>query len=155
MKKVRVGLVITIILCITMITLIGCTDNTVSSRNKSVDLEKRAARVEEFEKKKLTFDNYENQIVTPNKSVQKVLVELNDTNKTSELIRRRYVQLRSSPTPEEVDLVARELAERLYPHYCIRNIVYVPEDIVLNSFHIYSYADFSVYIIIEKSIGEL
>lgn len=26
---------------------------------------------------------------------------------------------------------------------------------VLNSFHIYSYADFSVYIIIEKSIGEL
>lgn len=108
-----------------------------------------------LKKTKLTFDNYENQIVTPNKSVQKVLVELNDTNKTSEVIRRRYVQLRSSPTPEEVDLVARELAERLYPHYCIRNIVYVPEDIVLNSFHIYSYADFSVYIIIEKNIGDL
>ena len=57
MKKVRVGLVIAILLCITMITLIGCKDNTVSSRNKSVDLEKRAARVEEFEKTKLTFDN--------------------------------------------------------------------------------------------------
>lgn len=103
-----------------------------------------------LKKKKLTFDNYENQIATPNKSVQKVLVELNDANKTFELIRRGYVQLRSSPEPEEVDLVARELAERLYPHYCIRNIVYVPEDIVLNNFYVYSYADFSVYIIIGR-----
>ena len=50
MKKVRVGLVIAILLCITMITLIGCNDNTVSSRNISVDLDKRAAMVEEFEK---------------------------------------------------------------------------------------------------------
>lgn len=51
MKKVRKNVVIAILLCITMITLIGCTDNTVSSRNKSVDLDKRAARVEEFEKR--------------------------------------------------------------------------------------------------------
>lgn len=55
MKKVKMGLVITIILCITMITLIGCKDNTVSSRNKSVDLEKRAARVEKFEKKEVNL----------------------------------------------------------------------------------------------------
>lgn len=114
MKKVRVGLVIAILLCITMITLIGCKDNTVSSRNKSVDLDKRAAMVEEFEKTKLTFDDYENQVVTPNKSVQKALVELNDANKTYELIRRRYVQLRKSPSPEEVDVVARELAEESF-----------------------------------------
>lgn len=55
MKKVRVGLVVTILVCITMITLIGCKDNTVSSRNKSVDLDKRAARVEEFEKKEVNL----------------------------------------------------------------------------------------------------
>lgn len=150
MKKVRKNIVIATLVCSAIIALMGCKDNTVSSKNTSVNLAKRAARVEEFEKKKLTFDNYENQIATPNKSVQKVLVELNDANKTFELIRRGYVQLRSSPEPEEVDLVARELAERLYPHYCIRNIVYVPEDIVLNNFYVYSYADFSVYIIIGR-----
>lgn len=150
MKKVRVGLVITIILCITMITLIGCKDNTVSSRNKSVDLDKRAAMVEEFEKTKLTFDDYENQVVTPNKSVQKALVELNDANKTYELIRRRYVQLRKSPSPEEVDVVARELAERLHPHYCIKNITYVPEDL-WEVRGISSFSSFSVYIMIERN----
>lgn len=133
-----------------MITLIGCKDNTVSSRNKSVDLEKRAARVEEFEKTKLTFDDYENQVVTPNKSVQKALVELNDANKTYELIRRRYVQLRKSPSPEEVDVVARELAERLHPHYCIKNITYVPEDL-WEVRGISSFSGFSVYIMIERN----
>jgi predicted Holliday junction resolvase-like endonuclease len=150
MKKVRVGLVIAILLCITMITLIGCKDNTVSSRNKSVDLDKRAAMVEEFEKTKLTFDDYENQVVTPNKSVQKALVELNDANKTYELIRRRYVQLRKSPSPEEVDVVARELAERLHPHYCIKNITYVPEDL-WEVRGISSFSSFSVYIMIERN----
>lgn len=150
MKKVRVGLVIAILLCITMITLIGCKDNTVSSRNKSVDLDKRAAMVEKFEKTKLTFDDYENQVVTPNKSVQKALVELNDANKTYELIRRRYVQLRKSPSPEEVDVVARELAERLHPHYCIKNITYVPEDL-WEVRGISSFSSFSVYIMIERN----
>lgn len=150
MKKVRVGLVIAILLCITMITLIGCKDNTVSSRNKSVDLDKRAAMVEKFEKTKLTFDDYENQVVTPNKSVQKALVELNDANKTYELIRRRYVQLRKSPSPEEVDVVARELAERLHPHYCIKNITYVPEDL-WDVRGISSFSGFSVYIMIERN----
>lgn len=150
MKKVRVGLVIAILLCITMITLIGCKDNTVSSRNKSVDLDKRAAMVEKFEKTKLTFDDYENQVVTPNKSVQKALVELNDANKTYELIRRRYVQLRKSPSPEEVDVVARELAERLHPHYCIKNITYVPEDL-WEIRGISSFSSFSVYIMIERN----
>lgn len=149
MKKVRKNIVITTLVCSAIIALMGCKDNTVSSNNTSVNLAKRAASVKEIEETNLTPDNYENQVVTPNRSVQKVLVELSDTNTTYELIRRGYIQLRKSPTPQEVDLVARELVKTIYPHYCIRNIVYIPED-TWEVRGIHSFVDFSVYIIIGR-----